>query len=632
MVATIAFGMGIDKPNIRCVIHYGCPKSLECYSQESGRCGRDGLASICWLYYRRNDFAKAEFYCGEAPSGNQRKAIMESLMAAQRYCMLVTCRRKFLLEYFGEKVTFTNCGNCDNCTNTKKERNISREAFLLLSCVHSCGSRWGLNMPIDVLRGSRSRKIIDNHFDKLSSHGIGKEYSSNWWKSLGDQLIVSGYLKATVQDIYITVSVSPTGMNFLRASTSEYQPPLVLPITNEMDDEDHSVYHGRSKDDLQNQSALEYEGFSEAENKLYHMLLDMRMDLAKISGTAPYAICGDQTMRRMVKIRPSTKARLANIDGVNMYLVTTYGDEILQQIDQFSRQLNLSMDGEAIVQLQTSFVKTVHSTSQKKLVPTKHEAWKRWQDDGLTFQEIANFPGRAASIKEQTVCEYVLEAGREGFEIDWARFCQEIRLTRELFTKIRCAIEKIGSRERLKPIKEELPEHVSYLHIKLCLTMLDLHVSTEIFFGLSQSSKTGEFPGQGSELSQSPNRSTQLESSTKSDTLMNLDRIYLPSPIHPIFGDTRALSGKKQSRRDKLIIDEIPSSKCHKIGDSERENILLEATECAVLEWLRGQDGAVLPDIIKHFKGSKEDHVISILNILEGEFLIFRRKDLYRVM
>ncbi|XP_074333763.1 uncharacterized protein LOC141671418 isoform X3 [Apium graveolens] len=120
MVATIAFGMRIDKPDIRHVIHYGCPKSLESYYQESGRCGRDGIASNCWLYYR-SDFAKADFYCREARSESQRKAIMASFIAAQQYCMLRTCRRKYLLEYFGEICAYENCGYCDNCTIPKKE-------------------------------------------------------------------------------------------------------------------------------------------------------------------------------------------------------------------------------------------------------------------------------------------------------------------------------------------------------------------------------------------------------------------------------------------------------------------------------------------------------------------------------
>ncbi|RZB81059.1 ATP-dependent DNA helicase RecQ [Glycine soja] len=210
MVATIAFGMGIDKPNIRQVIHYGCPKSLESYYQESGRCGRDGIASVCWLYYTRSDFAKADFYCGEVKSEKQRKAIMESLLAAERYCVLTTCRRKFLLEYFGEKFPADRCGNCDNCKISRKERDMSREAFLLMACIHSCRGGWGLNMPIDVLRGSRSKKILDVQFDKLPLHGLGKNYPANWWKALGYQLISQAYAYHS-HDLWSNSSANASG-------------------------------------------------------------------------------------------------------------------------------------------------------------------------------------------------------------------------------------------------------------------------------------------------------------------------------------------------------------------------------------------------------------------------------------
>ncbi|KAL0370905.1 UNVERIFIED_CONTAM: ATP-dependent DNA helicase RecQ [Sesamum angustifolium] len=198
MVATIAFGMGIDKPNIRHVIHYGCPKSLESYYQESGRCGRDGIPSFCRLYFTRSDFGKADFYCADARTADQRKAIMESFMAAQRYCMLTTCRRNFLLEYFGEKNSSVNCGTCDNCTNSKQEGDMSREAFLLMACIQSCGGNWGLNLPIDVLRGSRSKKVLDGQFDKLPFHGLGKDMPANWWKALAHQLISQGFKKPII--------------------------------------------------------------------------------------------------------------------------------------------------------------------------------------------------------------------------------------------------------------------------------------------------------------------------------------------------------------------------------------------------------------------------------------------------
>ncbi|KAL0544641.1 hypothetical protein IC582_019759 [Cucumis melo] len=234
MVATVAFGMGIDKPNVRQVIHYGCPKSLESYYQESGRCGRDGIASVCWLYYTRSDFAKANFYCGESLTENQRTAIMESLMAAQQYCSIATCRRNFLLSYFGEKSESEKCGNCDNCIDSQKERDMSKEAFLLLACIQSCWGTWGLNMYVDILRGSRAKKILNAQFDMLPLHGLGREYSSNWWKALASQLIFNGYLTENIRDVYRTISISAKGQKFLNSVRQDCLPPLFLPVTSEM--------------------------------------------------------------------------------------------------------------------------------------------------------------------------------------------------------------------------------------------------------------------------------------------------------------------------------------------------------------------------------------------------------------
>ncbi|XP_068669155.1 uncharacterized protein [Aristolochia californica] len=582
MVATVAFGMGIDKPNIRCVIHYGCPKSLESYYQESGRCGRDGISSICWLYYTRSDFAKADFYLSESQSKTHREAIMESLMAAQRYCSLATCRRKSLLEYFGEQVAFTNCGNCDNCTSSNKarERDMSKEAFLLLSCIQSCGGRWGLNMPIDVLRGSRSRKILDNHYDKLQLHGLGKEHSSNWWKALGDQLIIHGYLIETVNDLYRTVRVSSSGAEFLRASSTAYYPPLVLPVTGEMADEVEQIAHHKVQGDVQNLPSVECKEFSEAEAKLYQILLDLRGKLARSTGTAPYAVCGDQTIKKIAKIRPSTKARLANIDGVNQHLVAMYGDQFLQHIGLLSSELNLPRDGESpIVQLPST--KKLPSNSQRKLAAAKFSAWKMWMEDCHTFNEIANFPGRAAPLKEATVVEYILEAAREGFGINWSRFCKEIDLIYNILLEIRSAVAKVGSTERLKPIKEELPEHVSYMHIKAYLVMQELGVSMD-------------------EIKGTENGGIDIYRS-------------------------------KQPRREETETGDMHPSKCLKSRTPE-DNIMLEATESSILEWLQNQNGVCLAMIVDHFKGSSKEQVVNLLNFLESEFFIFKKNDLFIVM
>ncbi|RYQ88898.1 hypothetical protein Ahy_B09g095816 isoform D [Arachis hypogaea] len=386
MVATIAFGMGIDKPNIRQVIHYGCPKSLECYYQESGRCGRDGIASVCWLYYTRSDFAKGDFYCGDLKTETQKRAVMESLLAAERYCVLATCRRKFLLEHFGEQYPADRCGNCDNCTVSKKERDMSREAFLLMMT------------------------------------------------------------------------------------------------------------------------------------------------------------CSDYFLQ---------------------HLVTKYGDHFLRVIQQLSQGLNLSLDGEAnllnneVRKLSTVSVKN----SSKKLTPAKFEAWKMWHEDGLSIQMIANFPGRSAPIKEQTVAEYLLEAAQEGLPFDWSRFCEVIGLTQEIESEIQGAILKVGSKDKLKPIKDELPENVTYQHIKTYLTMQSCGVSKDDI----QTQKDSE-----SEIQQVE---THCEANISDHSLME----------------------KCDLEMDKVASRPVEfTTKRQKVSDMKEINSTdFKATENSILEWLKHHDEGV---------------------------------------
>ncbi|KAL3328179.1 hypothetical protein AABB24_035690 [Solanum stoloniferum] len=634
MVATVAFGMGIDKPNVRYVIHYGCPKSLESYYQESGRCGRDGVPSACWLYYTRSDFAKADFYSAEARSASQRKAIMEAFSAAQHYCMLSTCRRKYLLDYFADEYAHDECGNCDICTSSMKEKDLSREAFLLMACIQSCGGRWGLNLPIGILRGSRSKKIVDAQFDKLPFHGLGKELSANWWKGLAYQLISRDYLVETFKDMYKTVSVSEKGLQFLRSSSPDHQPPLFLPETPGMDLDEKNIDTPSETSEINGLAFKEFEGFSQAETQLYKILIEERIKLARATGTAPYAVCGDQTLKRISLTRPSTKARLANIDGVNQHFIKLYGDNFLQSIKRLSEACNLSLDGDPTSQTPVPS-KTVTVPSNKMLTPAKFEAWKMWHEDGLMFKEIANFPGRAVAIKEQTVLEYILEAAREGCKMNWTRFCEETGLTRETFLSIQNAVSKVG-REKLKPIKTELPEEVSYGQIKAYLTMQEAGVSAEVFSSKSERSCNGDECL--TEISEVPQNSI-----IPSDMQGDDDIVEAPG----ITGINGASSpGKTEGAESHLLTEEIRKEAASSEGDflihKKRQRVeaaegesfrALVATEESILSWLKNfDDGVTLSDLLEHFNGSTEKSLVNLLCCLEGEFLIYRKNNLYKLL
>ncbi|KAM7460393.1 hypothetical protein LguiB_036250 [Lonicera macranthoides] len=520
---------------------------------------------------------------------NQRKAIMESFMAAQRYCVLTTCRRKFLLEYFGQRYTLEKCGNCDNCTSSKEETDMSREAFLLMACIKSCGGHWGLNLPVDVLRGSRAKKICDAQFDKLPFHGLGKELSANWWKSLA-------------------YHVSPKGAQFLSSCRPDHQPPLFLTLNSELvSDEEHKNTIGEAGGF--NGMAREYEGLSEAEAQLYKMLLEERMKLARAAGTAPYAICGDQTIKKITLMRPSTKARLANIDGVNQHLLTMYGNHFLESIQRLSQGLNLALDGSASPSpeaINKQKVFTLSNRQRESLTPAKISAWKMWQEDGLSVQKIANMPVRSAPIKEQTVLAYILDAAREGCVIDWTRMFREIGLTHDIFIQIECAISKVGSKDKLKPIKDELPEEVSYTHIKAFLTMQDLGIAAAVI---------------------SPTHDIEREPREPEKTVDNNVDTEVPNSV--------PLAVSSTATQPQVFADNLHySKKRQKVDAPEQENcVALEATENSLLNWIKKfNDGVSLNDILEHFNGSTKECLVDLLGCLESEFLIFRKNDMYMLM
>ncbi|KZV18306.1 Werner syndrome ATP-dependent helicase-like [Dorcoceras hygrometricum] len=632
MVATIAFGMGIDKPDIRYVIHYGCPKSLESYFQESGRCGRDGIPSTCMLYYMRRDFAKADFYCAEARTADQRKAILESYVAAQRYCLLTTCRRNFLLEYFGEKNSPINCGTCDNCTSSKKDCDMSREAFLLMGCIQSCGGQLGLNLPVDVLRGSRSRRILDAKYDNLPFHGLGKEFPSNWWKVLAYQLISRDYLIETFRDVYKTVRVGPKGMQFLNSCTPDYQPPLLLTLTTEMMGDEENKVAVSEAGVINFGTQLGLHKFSQVEDLLYRRLVEERLKYARDIGTAPYALCGDQTLRRIAVTRPSTRARLANIDGLNQHFLTTHGDILLQTILSLSKELSLPLDGEPHAETLVSRKVPIKPNNKRLTTPVRFQSWKMWQEDGFTLQKIASHPDRAAPIKEQTVLEHIFGAAREGCAVDWLRLCGEIELTHEIFKNIQDAVSKVGY-QKLKPIKEELPEEVTYGQIRAVLVMQELGVSMDIISpGHQDKATTDEFSDGMSKLSDGSDHSCRM-----GGVQPNLEM------LNPNVDDGCSVKKSQQIIPDLLVegadvleaASHIENSNCSRkrrkfdaLG--EAQNI---ATESSVLLWLDNfGDGVSLSDILERFNGSTEDSIIDILQHLAGEFLIFKKNNVYKVM
>eukprot|EP00850_Spirogloea_muscicola_P014425 SM000103S09517 [mRNA] locus=s103:499035:503353:+ [translate_table: standard] len=337
VVATVAFGMGIDKPDIRRVVHYGCPKSLEAYYQESGRAGRDGLPSTCLLYFTRADFAKADFYVAGVQSAHRKRAVLQAYMAAQHYCNSSYCRRAQLLQYFGEVPSWQNCSNCDNCLREEPKQDFSADSHLLVSTIEELGGNWGLNLPIDVLRGSQAKKVLERGYERSQMHGAGRHRTSLWWKALADQLMAEGFLVEKLSDT-----------------------------------------------------------FRLAEESLYLKLHQLRAALAAKHETAPYAICSEDTLQRMATARPSNIARIRTIEGVNQWLATHHGEAFLAAISEWSAEHEVELDPQHIPQSSTSSARKSSTTGtptvrsgRQAVTAAKEEAWNMWQNEGLSIAAIA---------------------------------------------------------------------------------------------------------------------------------------------------------------------------------------------------------------------------------------------------
>ncbi len=315
MVATIAFGMGIDKPNVRFVAHLDLPKSVEAYYQETGRAGRDGEASTAWMIYNLSDVVKQrQFIFNGSGSEQFIKVSNHKLNSLLGMCESIECRRTLLLKYFGEH-DHEACGNCDTCLNPTKHYDGTIDAQKAISCVVRTGQRFGVGHLIDVLRGKDSDKIKNFDHDKLPTYGCGKEKSQKQWQSIFRQLIASDILKVDYQ-----------GYGGLMI-THKCTPILKKEITlNFRLDEDNSVKERPKR--RRNYVSSKDEGLAETE--LYQELKRYRYDKSLELNLPPYAVFNDRTLRDLIAVCPSTFPELLEVHGIGEKKVEKFGADLLE--------------------------------------------------------------------------------------------------------------------------------------------------------------------------------------------------------------------------------------------------------------------------------------------------------------
>ncbi len=317
VVATVAFGMGIDKPNVRFVAHLNLPRSLEAYYQETGRAGRDGLPAEAWMSYGLQDVITLRGLMQQSQAGERVKRVeQQKLESMLGYCESTRCRRQVLLEYFGESI-HEPCGNCDTCLDPPDTWDGTEAARKGLSCVYRTGQRFGVGHLVDVLRGKDTDRVRRFAHDRTSTFGVGRDLNDAEWRAVFRQLIASGML-----------AIDPEGFGGLRL-TGRARPVLrgeqALTLRKELLSTPRKAEKKRS---------AAREPLADSDRPLWEALREKRMELARKQGVPPYVIFNDATLLAMVRLRPVDLADLATITGVGAVRLERYGETFLDVIGE----------------------------------------------------------------------------------------------------------------------------------------------------------------------------------------------------------------------------------------------------------------------------------------------------------